>query len=187
MALALVIRCLPRSMNGSIRTSHMWSKGQLNGSIFKHYPAAGLLAKDTNAMVAVAPRREMSDGGDHVKLWTAERALSVGLLGIIPAAFIVPSPAMDYLLAVSLVMHCHWGIEASVVDYIRPAIFGPVIPKVAIASLYGLSIFALGGLIYFSYSDVGLVNAVKMFWKFFTSPHLSGRGCEPISQQSISI
>jgi succinate dehydrogenase (ubiquinone) membrane anchor subunit len=40
-----------------------------------------------------------------------------------------------------------------------------VIPKLALASLYGFSIMALGGLIYFNYSDVGLVNAVKMFWK----------------------
>jgi len=57
------------------------------------------------------------------------------------------------------------GIEAALVDYIRPVIFGPVIPKLAIAALYGISVLSLGGLIYFSYSDVGLVNAVKMFWK----------------------
>jgi hypothetical protein len=44
-------------------------------------------------------------------------------------------------------------------------IFGSVIPKLAIAALYGASIMALGGLIYFTHSDVGLVNAVKMFWK----------------------
>jgi CybS, succinate dehydrogenase cytochrome B small subunit len=92
--------------SGTIRTSHVWSKGQLNKSLFKHYPAAGLLAKD-NVVSIIPPRREMS-GGDHVTLWTIERALSLGLLGIIPAAFIMPSPAMDYLLAVSLVMHSHW-------------------------------------------------------------------------------
>ncbi|XP_059477226.1 succinate dehydrogenase [ubiquinone] cytochrome b small subunit, mitochondrial [Neocloeon triangulifer] len=165
MALALVLRGFPRTLNGTIRTSHVWSKGQLSSSLFKQYPAAGFLAKDKGAIVPVIPRREMSAGGDHVALWTAERVLSVGLLGIIPAAFIVPSATMDYLLAVSLVMHSHWGIEASVIDYIRPNIFGPVIPKVAIAALYGVSIAALGGLIYFTYGDVGLVNAVKMFWK----------------------
>jgi len=92
---------------GPIRTSHIWSKGQLGSSLFKQYPAAGLLAKDKTMTVAPI-RREMSAGGDHVKLWTAERLLSVGLLGLIPAAFISPSPIMDYLLAVSLVMHSHW-------------------------------------------------------------------------------
>jgi succinate dehydrogenase (ubiquinone) membrane anchor subunit len=47
-------------------------------------------------------------GHDHAKLWTAEKVLSAGLLGIIPTAFLIPSQFMDYLLAVSIVMHNHW-------------------------------------------------------------------------------
>jgi succinate dehydrogenase (ubiquinone) membrane anchor subunit len=52
----------------------------------------------------------MSAGHDHVKLWTAERALSLGLLGMIPAAFVAPNPALDYALAIAIVMHSHWYV-----------------------------------------------------------------------------
>lgn len=45
---------------------------------------------------------------DHTKLWTAEKAVSASLLGIVPAAFLVPSQFMDYLLAITIVMHNHW-------------------------------------------------------------------------------
>jgi succinate dehydrogenase (ubiquinone) membrane anchor subunit len=47
-------------------------------------------------------------GHDHSKLWTAEKALSACLMGIVPAAFLVPSQFMDYLLAIAVVMHSHW-------------------------------------------------------------------------------
>lgn len=57
------------------------------------------------------------------------------------------------------------GIEAIVVDYVRPSIFGPVIPKIAVGMVYALSALTLGGLFYFNYSDVGLVQAIKMLWK----------------------
>ena len=86
----------------------------------------------------------------------------MALLGVIPAAIAMPNPALDYLLALSLVTHVHWGLEAIVVDYIRPALFGSLIPKIAIAYVYMLSIAALAGLFYFNYTDVGLGVAIRM-------------------------
>lgn len=97
-------------------------------------------------------------------MWTAERLLSAALLAA-PVAFVVPIPAMDYILSAALITHVHWGLEAIVVDYIRPSIFGNVVPRVSLTVLYVLSAISLGGLFYFNYSDVGLVNALKMAWK----------------------
>ena len=57
------------------------------------------------------------------------------------------------------------GIEAIVVDYVRESVFGTVIPKLGVALVYALSAFTLGGLFYFTYSDVGLANAIRMLWK----------------------
>lgn len=57
------------------------------------------------------------------------------------------------------------GIEAIVVDYVRPSVFGNTIPKLALGAVYGLSALTLGGLFYFIYADVGLVTAIKMLWK----------------------
>lgn len=104
-------------------------------------------------------------GHDHTKLWTAEKVLSISLLGIVPTAFLIPSQFMDYLLAVSVVMHNHWGIEAVVVDYVRPIIFGNVIPKVALGALYAVSIATLAGLFFFITNDVGIVVAIKQLWQ----------------------
>lgn len=98
----------------------------------------------------------------HDKLWKAERYLSVALLGVLPAAAVVSHPAVDYAVALSLVVHVHWGIEAIVTDYVRPSIFGPTIPKISIFLVYVLSSLALGGLFMFNYTDVGLSQAVRM-------------------------
>ncbi|PNF22807.1 Succinate dehydrogenase [ubiquinone] cytochrome b small subunit, mitochondrial [Cryptotermes secundus] len=106
-----------------------------------------------------------SQGHDHTKLWAAEKVLSVSLLGIVPLAFLIPSQFMDYLLAVTVVMHNHWGIEAIVMDYVRPVIFGNVIPKIALGAVYLLSIVTLAGLLFFITNDVGIVLAIKQFWK----------------------
>lgn len=112
-----------------------------------------------------SPKNMASQGHDHSRLWTIERAVALGLLGLVPTAFLFPSPILDNILAIVVVMHNHWGWEAVMVDYIRPIIFGPVIPKIAIASIYVLSIATLAGLMFFINGDVGLVNAIKMLWK----------------------
>lgn len=49
-----------------------------------------------------------SASGHHTALWTAERVLSAGLLGIIPIALVFPSQGLDAILAVSVVIHQHW-------------------------------------------------------------------------------
>lgn len=94
-----------------------------------------------------------------------ERGVSAGLLAIIPAAFLLPVPGMDYALALAMVAHTHWGIEAIAIDYVRPNIFGPIIPKVALGTVYLLSGLALGGLFWFNYTDVGVANGLRMAWK----------------------
>ena len=106
-----------------------------------------------------------STAHDHSKLWVLEKAVSVGLLAVIPASFACQSTFLDYALALSLVAHIHWGFEAMVVDYIRPSVFGAAIPKVALGGLYLLSIVALAGLFYLNYSDVGLSTAITMLAK----------------------
>ncbi|GLV40329.1 Succinate dehydrogenase subunit D [Carabus blaptoides fortunei] len=100
----------------------------------------------------------------HSAIWTAEKAMSAGLLAIIPACVAFPNPFTDNLLAVTVVLHMHWGIEAVVVDYIRPSLVGNVIPQIARAIVYFMSAFTLGGLIYFNYNDVGCGKAIRRLW-----------------------
>lgn len=105
-----------------------------------------------------------SASGNHAVLWTAERAVSAALLALLPAALIIPSKTLDTLLAISVVMHAHWGIEACVVDYVRPIIFGNVIPRMAPFFVVAFSALLLGGLLYFISTDIGIGQAVRKFW-----------------------
>ncbi|GFG29171.1 hypothetical protein Cfor_04993 [Coptotermes formosanus] len=57
------------------------------------------------------------------------------------------------------------GIEAVVIDYVRPIIFGNVISKLAVGAVYVLSITTLAGLFFFITNDVGIVVAIKQLWQ----------------------
>ena len=118
--------------------------------------------KQTPEPQVVPPMMHTSHADKH---WQAERYLSLALLGILPAAWVIPHPFMDYAVATSLIVHVHWGIEAIAIDYIRPAIFGPVIPKISVALVYLLSIAATTGLFFFNWTDVGITQACKMLAK----------------------
>ncbi|ODN02655.1 putative succinate dehydrogenase [ubiquinone] cytochrome b small subunit, mitochondrial [Orchesella cincta] len=122
-----------------------------------------LLSKSNGLSTEISKR--LSSTGDHVTLWTAERVLSGILVPLVPITFLMPSQPLEYLLAFGFTLHSHWGIEAIVVDYVREQMFGPVIPKLALGAVYGLTALTLGGLFYFIYSDVGLIQAIKMLWK----------------------
>lgn len=105
-----------------------------------------------------------SASGNHVVLWQAERALSVGMLGLIPASFIISSQATDYLVSLALVMHFHWGLEAIVTDYVRESLFGKFVPKAAHGLLLLFSAATLAGLFTMAYKDQGLTKVVKKIW-----------------------
>ncbi|CAH0728627.1 unnamed protein product, partial [Brenthis ino] len=101
---------------------------------------------------------------DHSKLWVVERITSVLLVPMIPLALIAPNKVFDSVLAVLVVAHSFWGLEAIAVDYVRASIFGPVIPKLAIGLVYLISIATLGGLFYVITHDIGVANSIKQFW-----------------------
>jgi succinate dehydrogenase (ubiquinone) membrane anchor subunit len=50
-------------------------------------------------------------------------------------------------------------------DYVRPILFGNVIPKIALGAVYVLSIATLAGLFFFITNDVGIVAAIKQLWQ----------------------
>ncbi|XP_055607911.1 succinate dehydrogenase [ubiquinone] cytochrome b small subunit, mitochondrial [Uranotaenia lowii] len=113
---------------------------------------------------SATPIRRAAATGNHVTLWNAERALSVALLGVLPIGLMFPSQAGDALIAVSIVMHSHWGLEAIVTDYVRPILFGTMVPKMAHGMLLLVSACTLGGLFYFIHNDIGIANTVRKIW-----------------------
>jgi len=105
--------------------------------------------------------------GDHVRMWTAERIVSLAQIPICIVPFMHTTPFTDAMFCTLAILHSHWGIEAIVVDYIRPALFNgsTVIPNIAVGLVWALSAFTLGALYYFNYTDVGVINAIKMLWR----------------------
>ena len=57
---------------------------------------------------ALAETASCKSTEDHTKLWTIERGLALALVPLVPAAFIFPTAAMDYMLAFSFTLHAHW-------------------------------------------------------------------------------
>eukprot|EP00090_Calanus_glacialis_P034020 TRINITY_DN5672_c0_g1_i1.p1 TRINITY_DN5672_c0_g1~~TRINITY_DN5672_c0_g1_i1.p1 ORF type:complete len:148 (-),score=38.14 TRINITY_DN5672_c0_g1_i1:149-592(-) len=134
--------------------------------------------RTTNSLVRTSLTRQLpqlsfatstakQSSGDHVRMWTAERAVSIAQIPAILIPFLHTTPATDALFCTLAVLHSHWGIEAIVVDYIRPSLFNgsTVIPNFCVALVWALSAFTLGALYYFAYTDVGIINAIKMLWK----------------------
>jgi len=101
--------------------------------------------------------------------WTMERVFSISTLAVIPVAFALSHPFTDSLLALSTVIHTHWGLESIAVDYLcRNLILNkpvsPLVGKIGRGLVYLISIVTLAGLIHFNYNDVGLTKAIKMYW-----------------------
>ncbi|XP_014212544.1 succinate dehydrogenase [ubiquinone] cytochrome b small subunit, mitochondrial [Copidosoma floridanum] len=108
--------------------------------------------------------RNQSTHGDHVNLWKLERVVSALFLPLLPLAFMLENPILDSVLAVASVIHVHWGLEAIIIDYARPLVVGPVVPKILMAALYLTSALTLAGLMVLIYNGPGLCKVIKQGW-----------------------
>jgi len=144
----------------------MFSVRALTCSGLRHMTKSGGVSR-TLPQLSFATSSVRPSSGDHVKMWTAERAVSLAQVPACIVPFMWTTPATDALFCTLAVLHSHWGIEALVVDYVRPVLFNgsTVIPNICIGLVWLLSAVTLGALYYFNYTDVGIVNAIKMLWK----------------------
>ncbi|BES98720.1 succinate dehydrogenase [Nesidiocoris tenuis] len=108
--------------------------------------------------------RGAHDAHDHSKIWTLERLLSIALMPIVPLGVLYPNILFDLLISVATTMHVHWGVEAVVVDYVRPIIFGKLIPKLALGVVYAFSVVLLIGLLNLTFRGQGVGNSINTLW-----------------------
>ncbi|XP_012267077.2 succinate dehydrogenase [ubiquinone] cytochrome b small subunit, mitochondrial [Athalia rosae] len=123
-----------------------------------------LLQPNLLRSITTSPLLRTPVTGDHVRLWQVERVTSAVLIGLLPACVILQNPVVDSTLALLMVMHSHWGLEAIVIDYARPIVVGNIFPKVAHLALYLLSATTLAGLLFLIYNGPGLGKTVRNFW-----------------------
>ncbi|XP_041969894.1 succinate dehydrogenase [ubiquinone] cytochrome b small subunit, mitochondrial [Aricia agestis] len=127
-------------------------------------PEAKPILKAVRSFQTSSVRLSGEKAHDHTKLWVIEKVTAAALVPLIPLSLLMPNKLFDSALALLIVAHSFWGLEAIAVDYVRASIFGPIIPKIAIALVYLISIATLGGLLYIITHDIGLANTVKQFW-----------------------
>ncbi|KAF7399642.1 hypothetical protein HZH68_008234 [Vespula germanica] len=108
--------------------------------------------------------RFTSTGGNHVRLWVMEKIVSAALPILLPASLLLENQIVDGVLAILVVMHMHWGLEAIVVDYARPIIIGTFLPKVFHLLLNLCSIVTLAGLLILIYNGPGIARSIKDAW-----------------------
>ncbi|KAL2722863.1 hypothetical protein V1478_009726 [Vespula squamosa] len=108
--------------------------------------------------------RFANTGGNHVRLWVTEKIVSAALPILLPTSLLLENQIIDGILAVLVVMHMHWGLEAIVVDYARPIIVGTFLPKVFHLLLNLCSIVTLAGLLILIYNGPGIARSIKDAW-----------------------
>ncbi|XP_035719265.1 succinate dehydrogenase [ubiquinone] cytochrome b small subunit, mitochondrial-like [Vespa mandarinia] len=108
--------------------------------------------------------RFASTDGNHVRLWVMEKIISAALPILLPASLLLENQVVDGILAILVVMHMHWGLEALIVDYARPIIIGTLLPKVFHVLLNLCSIITLAGLLVLIYNGPGIGKSIKDAW-----------------------
>lgn len=58
----------------------------------------------------------------------------------------------------------HSGLKSVVTDYIRPVVFGKVLPPIAQGLLLAMTVLTAAGLFQFIQNDIGVAKAVKRMW-----------------------
>ena len=54
---------------------------------------------------------QRSGSGDHVKMWTAERVISVAQIPALIVPFMWTTPVTDAVFCTLAVLHSHWGMK----------------------------------------------------------------------------
>ena len=128
-------------------------------------PVAPTLAKKPSTILFAKPAQQPSLittrlSHNAPKQWTAEKGLTIVLLGLIPTALFFENPIVDSVLSAVLVTHIYWGLESICTDYDH----GSLLPRLAFGTLYAVVALTLIGLLYFNYKDIGISKAVKKVW-----------------------
>ena len=112
-------------------------------------------------MIAFAEHKSKVHGSFH---WIAERGLSIALLGLFPAAFIIQDKSIDYAIGALLPAHAYLGLQSSITDYLHQRKF-PVINFISINTLRVATLGLFYGLYKLNSQDVGITETLKKLWR----------------------
>ncbi|XP_013404190.1 succinate dehydrogenase [ubiquinone] cytochrome b small subunit, mitochondrial-like [Lingula anatina] len=117
-------------------------------AILSRHSAHNLTEKSDPSAV-YDPSGEMDH--DIVSKWKIERLFAGSMIAVLPAAFVIEHPIMNYLVATAFIVHGHWGLEGVFTDYIHgyPSETGrrryPWVKSARMVVLYILTTTSLAG------------------------------------------
>ncbi|KAL6264946.1 hypothetical protein P5V15_005042 [Pogonomyrmex californicus] len=160
----LVRSCNPTQFPKSTSSLANLSRSVIPNVPANSYPKCHILSKlSVQSTISMTQTRAASAQG-HARMWLLERIVSISFLPLIPAALLLENKFIETLLAIAIVIHMHWGLEAIILDYARPIVVGKLVPKVAFIMLNVLSAATLAGLFVLIYNDPGLARIIKESW-----------------------
>ena len=122
----------------------------------------------TRAVVTQYPGKDMTAldiKKNHARLhWHAERVVGLTMFPLFPLSLMVGGPVMDFSVVTCVTLHSYWGLEGVIMDYSFERRYGPVLQPVAMNACKVLCAIAYAGFLYFNYTDVGFVEAIKYLW-----------------------
>jgi len=127
------------------------------------YVPGGPIYKGTVNDPTTFPPSKRTHGSYH---WTFERLLSAGLVPLTAAAFVTsgsPTPLLDGLLGISLIVHSHIGFDSVLVDYVHKRKF-PTLGPLFTWTLRLTSLAVGVGVYQFNTNDIGLVEFIRRVW-----------------------
>ena len=135
----------------------------LLGSRFGFKPVTIIRSSSSNATNAepVLQHHPKTHGSYH---WGTERALSLVSLPLVTGALAFgPVPAIDFALGFVIPLHCYFGFESMIVDYLPPHRAG-FLNTVALWTARIATVFVVYGCYVINTADVGLTALTKRLW-----------------------
>ena len=96
--------------------------------------------------------------------WAMERVVSVALIPALSVGIYSPNTVCNGVLALALPIHCHWGVQQVITDYL-PARRAGAIHYAALGSLYVATGLSILGLAIYNANDIGIGEGINLLWK----------------------
>ena len=146
------------SIMGSLKTT----TSVISRPSFWHLNKCDLLSTTStvDSSSSSSPPKGKTHGSYH---WIFEKLVTVSLVGLIPAAFMVPHPGIDYALGVLLPFHCHMGFMQVITDYLPKRKF-PIFYFISSNGLRLATLLTLYGLYLLNSEDIGITKTVRRLW-----------------------
>ncbi|KCV71463.1 hypothetical protein H696_02409 [Fonticula alba] len=130
--------------------------------MFALRPFINRQAVQQTAAAGALARRSMSTGSAHTA-WTVDRLSAVGIALMIPGYFVLPSAAVDSILAGLIPVHLYFGFGSCITDYI-PKRSMPFLNRAAGVLSLAVCAATFVSMTHLNSRDIGVTATLRELW-----------------------